>query len=318
MGTNLKVRTGATLSLSLISTVLLSLALLACAGHTTSGVSASPTKMSAVTATSSPTGDAAHNVAANTLSALARIRSFQMDTDVTGDIGTTAATTIDRWTGTKVVDIADRRIHMTMTIDVTGSTSDQFSLEMYFANGEEYVKSSSQHSSGGNQWQMEALTNEIWASESQVGYYQGLLTSPSGVSLGPNEMVNGVNCFVLSLTPSTNAMIDWVSSQQQPTGPRFAGPMPGGMVSVVRPDAYQGGSAKVWIDTATYLPVKADMEAGFRGPTGGGIITVSPGTAYTPTGAPVTAQFHGQVMFSGYNQPVSIQLPAAAAGAQQQ
>jgi hypothetical protein len=85
----------------------------------------------------------------------------------------------------------------------------------------------------------------------------------------------------------------------------------GGAIPVVRADAYQGGSVKLWVEKDSYLPLKAEINAVFDGFVGGGShpITVNP---YIPTTGHVNSSFDGQMTFSGYNQPVSIQLPQEA------
>lgn len=130
------------------------------------------------------------------------------------------------------------------------------------------------------------------------------------LDLVPNEKVNDIDCFVLNVTPGVQAVIDWVISQAQPYGPQFD-VMYGGGTPVVRPDAYQSGSVKLWIGQTSYLPVKVEFNADFQSNVGGGPISIT-ATPYIPTANPVDASFRGELDFSNYNQPVSVQLPPEA------
>jgi hypothetical protein len=188
---------------------------------------------------------------------------------------------------------------------------------MYFQGGYEYDKSHSLHvyGPGGNPWEKSRLTDDTWTVESQISYYIELLKTASQANLLGSENIDGVDCYILTLTPSTNAIVDWVISQGQPAGPAI-GVMFGGGISVERADAYQGGSVKLWIDKDSYLPLKAEINAVFDGFVGGGAHPAT-GEPYVPTTGHVNSSFDAQVTFSDYNQPVSIQLPQDALNAQE-
>ena len=269
--------------------------------------------------TTSPTISAeAQDIVAKCVSAMAHVDSYKLDTDVLNTYkvldGPNQITTLFEWNGTKLIDVFRRQMKMDMTIDVVNyyGSNDTHSIEMYFTGGYEYCKSTSLHVHGGpeNPWDKNRLTNEDWTAESQMSYYIKLLETGSQANVLGSESISGIDCYVLTLSPSTEAMVDWVISQGQPAGPSL-GVMAGGAISVHRADAYQGGSVKLWVEKDSYLPLKAEVSAVFDGFVGGGVhlATVDP---YTPTTGHVNSSFDGQMTFSGYNQPVSIQLPQEA------
>jgi hypothetical protein len=253
---------------------------------------------------------------------MAHVVSYRLDTDVLNTYKCldepNRTTNVTDWRGTKFIDIFRREMKMDMSIDMVYCGSrDNISLEMYFQGGYEYDKSHSLHvyGPGGNPWEKSRLTDEIWTAESQISYYIELLKTGSQANVLGSEDVSGIDCYVLTLSPSTEAMVDWVISQGQPAGPSL-GVMAGGAISVHRADAYQGGSVRLWVEKDSYLPLKAEVSAVFDGFVGGGDHPVS-SEPYIPTTGHVNSSFDAQATFSGYNQPVSIQLPQEALNAQE-
>ncbi len=285
------------------------------------------TKTVYVTPTSTPTSET-QQVVARCISAMKQVDSYKLDTDVVNVYkvidGANNGTDTTEWSGTQIVSIAGKKMGLNMTIDEGGAYSpvggDNWSTEMYVIDGWEYYKATSPHvvnlsPSPPNPWEKNKLTNELWAKETQITFYTELLKTATESDLLGNATVNGVDCYILDIVPSTQAIIDWVVSQDQPFGPQID-IMFGGAGPVVRAEAYQGGSVKLWISQESYLPLKVEVNADFQGNVGGGMIL--PGTTpYIPTTNPVNSSFDGQMTFSEYNQPVSIQLPQEAIGAQE-
>jgi hypothetical protein len=273
--------------------------------------------------TPSSSSEEAQDIVAKSVSAMAHVNSYRLDTDVLNTYkvldGPNQITTLFEWNGTKLIDVFRREMKMDMTIDVVNyyGSNDTHSIEMYFTGGYEYCKSTSLHVYGGpeNPWDKNRLTNEDWTAESQMSYYIKLLETGSQANVLGSESISGIDCYVLTLSPSTEAMVDWVISQGQPAGPSL-GVMAGGAISVHRADAYQGGSVKLWVEKDSYLPLKAEVSAVFDGFVGGGAHPVS-SEPYIPTTGHVNSSFDAQATFSGYNQPVSIQLPQEALNAQE-
>jgi hypothetical protein len=262
----------------------------------------------------SPISGESREIVSRVMSAMDSVKSYRLDTDVVNEYEVLSTpdsyTTTYEWKGSRLIDLRGRQ--MTMTMHISGY--DYVALEMHIERGWQYLNSFASGSYGTvNPWDKTKLTDKIWAAESQISFYAEFLRTATQASVSGNESVNGVDCLVLDVTPSIQAAIDWVISQEQPRGPQLD-VMYGGGIPVVRTDAYQSGRVRLWIDKANFLPLRAQANAVFAGNVGGGPMTSTP---YTPTTNPVNSSFSGEATFSDYNQPVSIQLPEQAIGAKE-
>jgi hypothetical protein len=263
----------------------------------------------------STTLTASHTIVNKTLSALSGLKSYNLDTDIKSYDNDSASLT-DEWIGSKQVDIANQQLGMNMTIKdmEPGNILDLMSLGMYLEDGEDYQEDAAPGLSQPNPWSKTSLTPSLWNSETQIPYLTELLKTATQFNSSENETVDSIDCDVITITPSAQAAVDFVISQEQPFGPQIDHNY-GGETPVVRPDAYKGGSIQLWIAQDTYLPVKVEIEIDFQGNSGGG-----PGSADSVFSPPTVDQenssFQGELDFSDYNQPVSIQLPQGALNAQ--
>ena len=96
-----------------------------------------------------------------------------------------------------------------------------------------------------------------------------MLKTATQFNSSENQTVNGIVCDVLTITPSSQAAVDFVVSQEQPFGPQINVDFSGG-TPVVRPDAFKSGSIHLWIEQDNYLPVKVEINVDFQGTAGGG------------------------------------------------
>lgn len=234
-----------------------------------------------------------HSVVAKTISEIAVIKSYQLDTDVSDSDGT-------EWKGLKVVSVPDKEMGMRMSITF-GSFN--ISDEMYFKGGEEYCKTISE----GNVpptigWTKNELDETVWNQQSQMPLVVELLKNATQFTVLENEQLDGINCYVVTVIPSAQASVDWVLSQGQPGGPAmttWSGD------TLVRSDAYKDGTVKFWINKDSYFPLKAEISIAFQGELNTGTVVTTP---YTAIGNLLNFSFKGQLNFSNYNQPVSIQI----------
>ena len=237
------------------------------------------------------------------------IKSFNLDTDIinTYKIIEGVQTNTTEWKGTKLVDASNKEMAMKMTIpQIYSGANLSASLEMYFKDGNEYL----QGPYGENPWTKTRFDNALWKRETQIPYLVEILKTAIHSDLQDNEKINGVDCYVLTVAPSIQDAIDFVVSQEQPFGAQID-TMWGGGIPVVRADAYRSDYIKIWIDQNSYLPMRVELNVDFQGNVGGGDIPLGT-THYTPTTNPVDSSFSGQLIFSNYNQPVSIQVPQEA------
>ena len=237
-----------------------------------------------------------------TLSAIAQVKSYQLDTDFTDVSGFT------EWQGTRVVDVPDKEMAMNMEITMGPSPSLKVSDEIYFTNGQEYLKTVSE----GNfpqtvGWTKRNLVDDVWDQQTQIPFLTELLKTATKISSMENEQLNNVNCYVLTITPSAQASADFVLSQGQPGGPEFFSiDVEGGWM--ITADLYNAGSIKLWISQDDYLPLKVEAEFDFKQAKGNLPVDTAP--------SKVINNYHNELEFSDYNQPISIQLPQDALNAQ--
>lgn len=251
----------------------------------------------------------ASQIVQRTLTALGKVTTFTLDSDVINTykvgLASTPNVTTSEWKGTRTVDLPSHSMKLDMTI--TGSVS--MKVERYVTGGWDYLQALSPGlSHGGSPWTRNPVNDQQWTRDAQLPYYVELLKGVGDVTLSGSYTINGTACYVLSITPPAGVMVDWVTGQEQPVGPQLD-IMYGGGVPVVRADAYRGGTVLLWIDKSTFLPVGARIEADFAGDVGGGL-----DSAVTPTTNPVDSGFQGTMMFSNYNRPVTVDVPAAASG----
>jgi hypothetical protein len=245
----------------------------------------------------SPTELTSQSVVAKTISEIAAIKSYQLDTDVSDNNGT-------EWKGLKVVSVPDKEMWTRMSI-----TFGPFNVsdEMYFKGGEEYCKTISE----GNLpptigWTKNKLDETVWNQQSQMPLVVELLKNATQFTALENEQLDGINCYVVTVIPSSPASVDWVLSQGQPGGPAmttWSGD------TLVRSDAYKDGTVKLWINKDSYFLLKAEISIVFQGELNPGTAVTTP---YTAIGDLLYLSFEGQLIFSNYNQPVSIQIPPEA------
>ena len=257
----------------------------------------------------------AKQIVSKSISAINKTQTYALDSNITNIYtvvgGDNQRVNTAGWINSGVFDIRQAKMKMTSTIDSNYSGAQIHWLgEKYIVNRQEFI--SNQLNYGNSTWVKKELPDKSPISKSELFQQANLLKTASNVVLAGNEKVEGMDCYVLNITPSVQTIIEWVISQEQPYGPQLD-VMNGGAITVVRADAYRNASVKLWIDRDTFLPVKAEIQAVFQGDVGEGSITETP---YTPSTNPVNSTFNGQVIFSNYNQPVTIELPPEALNAE--
>ncbi len=146
----------------------------------------------------------------------------------------------------------------------------------------------------GSGWTETKIQDREWSHVSQIPYYVELLNTAQSIILAGSNNTGTVDCYVLEVSPTPLAMVDWVMAQDKPVGPQFSS-----MYTLIRVDAYQSGNIRLWIDKRTYRIIKACIWAEFKG-------TLRP----FPPGGSFTERFDGTVLFQRYNDTPPIELPA--------
>jgi len=164
--------------------------------------------------TLSTTLTASQTVVSKTLSALSVLKSYNLDTDIKS-YDNDSAILKDEWIGSKQVDITNHQMGMNMTTKDTepGNILDLLSLTMYLQDGEDYQADTAPGLSQPNPWSKTQLTDTLWNRETQIPYLTELFETSTQVNSLENETVNSIDCYVLTITPSAQAAVDFVVSQ---------------------------------------------------------------------------------------------------------
>jgi hypothetical protein len=270
-------------------------------------------------ASSSPSTTAAttQSISARVVEALGQVTAFTLETDLAYSGGPPSATAAsgDEWISTRSFDIPGGKMQLVMT---ASDGHFEYDTSRYLTGGWLYYYdyNTGMVSTNVPPWFRRQLGSPdqqaLFSSQDQLGLYAELLTTAAQTSLIGSESIGGTDCYMLEVSPSFQAMLDWLRAQGEGSGPAIAFRMDG--LQFERPDTYQRGTLKLWVNKSTYLPVKAELSAFYQGFMGPPMIPASP-HPYTPTDNPYQESFTAAASFSGFGSPLNITLPADAVSA---
>ena len=145
------------------------------------------------------------------------------------------------------------------------------------------------------------------------------------IKVAATEHVDDVDCYILEIVLTPEAATDWVLSQDVGRGPSLGWWFNGFERSKeIYMKAYQGGSARLWVDRKSYRIIQADVSLDF---------VVKPGNV-TRDDMPlevgsqfdenevgfdrIVTDFQGLFRFSDYGQRLAIVPPRDALNAPEQ
>jgi hypothetical protein len=275
----------------------------------------------------------AKDVMVKTISAMNQITTFKLDSDITNtyhvNSGNYSGGSGYEWKGSKIVSLPVKNMQINMKVDSYRSDPDSAALkrtdstafEMYFYNGWQYFNITIPESYSGwhktpftisqsyNGWS-KTHSDDWWNFELQTPELTQILTNAQSANVSGNEIVNGVDCFILNITPTTSDAADWIFSQYQPIGPAKVSTGP---TLPYDDTTNKGVMFKFWISKTSYLILKVEADVLFAGEINTSI-NGGPLSSTTPK-QKVSIQYSGQMIFSGYNEPVSIKPPPEALSA---
>jgi len=201
--------------------------------------------------------------------------------------------------GTGAIDSTNRemQIIMDMDVDVPGKERQSMPMESYLVDGWMHIKVSVEEK--GAQWVKMQLPDEMWDSQSQISQQIEFLKTAKEVNFLGSEDVNGTNCYVVEIVPSTEALNKMLSQIQMPD-------IEGADLSQFSfADMIKEMSFKQWIAQDGYLIIKSETHV---------VMEISPEDvgASAEEFQKITSDQSTVMVFYGYNEPVSIELPAEA------
>jgi hypothetical protein len=245
-----------------------------------------------------------------TIANMDQITSFKLDSDITNTYetvgGNNSTKSIYEWKGTKLTNLVDKEMQIKMTVNTYNSAAsrpDSTSFEMYLDNGTKYFNITIPKSYSG--WS-KTQSEDWWYSELQSPELIQILKNAKDTNLSGNEIIDGVDCFILDVIPTTSDASDWIFSQFQPIGPSKVSTGP----TVPYDDkTEQGVMFKLWVSKTEFLILRAEVNILFAGKIN---ITPEISSNSTVSTENISVQFTGQMNFSDYNSPISIEIPAEA------
>lgn len=157
--------------------------------------------------------------ATSNLTTFKMVMEYNMDTETIG--GTEAGKMAMQATSDMQINIPEKKMAMimTMTMDMEMGADDpsqmpiDTTMEMYTVDGWAYTKINIPMM--GDQWMKVKMTDEDFAEQSQIGDMSQFLESAVDYEIVGSEVLNGVDCYIVKVTPEMNVMMDWAMSQQQ-------------------------------------------------------------------------------------------------------
>jgi len=203
-------------------------------------------------------------------------------------------------TGTASVNNVTKEMIMkaTMDMDVPNTGKQTMTMDEYLTGGYIYMKA---NLTGTDQWTKMKVAESQWTSENQLAQQVEFLKSAISISRLNDETVNGVDCYVFQITPDMAALIKWVQSQSQSTT----------ALKNLNSNMFKISTLKMWMDKKSLLPQKEDIVVTMEVTAAdiGGSTTTTPGFDK------MTMTMNGDITYSDYNTPVTIELPVAAQNA---
>jgi hypothetical protein len=246
-----------------------------------------------------------HEITLNTISAMEKIKTYKLDTVLTL-INTAQGKTISEtysnqwhWNSQKQIDFGKNEMQISMqSRDLTNSMVTPYVWDIYAEDGWEYFRTISPPPSGSEDWIKTKLpdSSNFFNNQAQRTSLAELLKTANQVNFIGLENVDNIECYMIQITPSRAAIASWVISQQQPTGLSL---WERGMATSEAQNGYNKGFQtswiRFWIEKDSNLIKKVEINALF---------------SYQGT-----KDFRGQIVFSDYDKPISINVPSEALNA---
>ncbi|NQE06696.1 hypothetical protein C5S32_12570 [ANME-1 cluster archaeon GoMg1] len=231
---------------------------------------------------------------------------------ISNETNETEMTTLN--TGNGVVDNINKKMKLEMTITMKMPEkaempeTKEIKMDIYFINNTMYTKMDMGIPKMPAHWtkmEMPEGYEELWESRNQVDKQMELLNI-SKVELLEDEKVNGVDCYVLKLTPDIEKYWKTVMKQEG---------MSELMQNLRQNDSFDIGnmikemSIKQWIAKDTKFPMKTEMQIKMA------MSSADLNIPETEEEFTMTMDQRTNIVFYDYNKPVTIELPKEAESA---
>jgi hypothetical protein len=209
-------------------------------------------------------------------------------------------------TGTGVTDSVNRQMHMVMNMTVSTPEQDTIDMpvEYFLVDGWMYMKVSVPGQE--EQWLKMEMPDDMWEKQNQAQQQIEMLQTAEEVNFLGIEEVDGVECYVVEIIPDLAAlqqMISQVQGQMSQFGDIDLSAMDlGRMLKQV--------SVTQYVAMDSYLFMRTDQHM---------VMEITPEAMGLPDDEfdRITEDITTVLLFSDYNEPVTIQMPQGALAAVQ-
>jgi hypothetical protein len=209
-------------------------------------------------------------------------------------------------TGTGVTDSVNRQMHMVMNMTVSTPEQDTIDMpvEYFLVDGWMYMKVAVPEQE--EQWLKMEMPDDMWEKQNQAQQQIEMLQTAEEVNFLGIEEVDGVECYVVEIIPDLAAlqqMISQVQGQMSQFGDIDLSAMDlGRMLKQV--------SVTQYVAMDSYLFMRTDQHM---------VMEITPEAMGLPDDEfdRITEDITTVLLFSDYNEPVTIQMPQGALAAVQ-
>jgi hypothetical protein len=207
------------------------------------------------------------------------------------------------------VDIVNRKMRAGITMNMAMPEEGEMDMaaEMYLLDNEIYTMMDIPGM--GSEWQKTELTEEQWEEMMEVinlAKSQLELLEVAKVTVTGTEKVEGVDCYVLKLTPDADKLWQIVMEQTEVAGvlPDFGEILDEDVIEERLQEIFKSFSVKQWVAKDTYFMMKAEMEMDVQ--------LSAEDMGYPEEEGEMRMGIAINWLAYNYNQPISIVLPPEA------
>lgn len=196
------------------------------------------------------------------------------------------------------LDLENGRMGMDITMNVATPGEDKIEMAVATYLLDDFVYMMMDLPEVGPMWMKLEMPEVAWEEMNQVESQIGLLEA-SQVKIIGSETIDGIDCYVLQLTPDMEQLWQVVMQQAEVAGEEIVD-IPGEFLEEV----FRSSSVKQWIAKDTYFLTKAQIDM---------VAELTPEALGSPQEEGlVTMEIALDLLFYNYNQSVSIVLPPEA------
>jgi len=235
------------------------------------------------------------------------ISTYQFDMDMTIDATGEAEgeafemNMVMGFSGALDLENRQMRADITMNMAVTGEYEMGIEMEMYLIDDMVYMMTEVPEM--GPMWMKQEVSEEDWEEMSEgvkLTESQLELLESAEVIVLASETIEGIDCYVLQLTPDMEQLWQTVMEQAQVAGEEILPEVDEASLGEI----FRNFSVKQWIAKDTYLLIKAEI---------GVAMELTPeAMGYPEEEGEMTMDISMSLLVYDYNQPVSIVLPLEA------